>query len=70
MLLLYAGMVVLLRSLSALADPGLYGVPPQYAGAFANVFLQKRARAAAKLGKPYIVEEVGAVSAQWPHLCP
>ena len=43
------------------ADPGQYGVQAQYAGAFANVYLQKRAQAAAALGKPWIMEEVGAV---------
>lgn len=36
-------------------------MPPRYAGAFANAFLRKRARAAAKLGKPYIVQGVGMV---------
>ena len=36
-------------------------MPPKYAGAFANVFLRKRARAAAKLGKPYMLEGVGMV---------
>ena len=50
------------------ADPGAWGVPPQYAGAFANAFLRKRARAAAKLKKPYIVHGVGMVRAhQQPH---
>ena len=44
------------------ADPGQYGVQAQYAGAFANVCLYKRAQAAAQLGKPWILEEVGAVS--------
>ena len=44
-----------------LADPGQYGVQAQYAGAFANVYLNKRAQAAAALGKPWILEEVGAV---------
>ena len=59
--LLFATKEVLLRKPSAIADPGLYDIPPQYAGAFANTYLQKRARAATKLGKPYIVEGVGLV---------
>ena len=36
-------------------------MPAQYAGAFANAFLRKRARAAAKLRKPFIVQGVGMV---------
>lgn len=47
------------------ADPGQYGVQAQYAGAFANVYLNKRAQAAAALGKPWILEEVGAVRPLW-----
>ena len=43
------------------ADPGRYKVRPQFVGAFANVYLYKRAQAAAQIGKPWILEEVGAV---------
>ena len=64
-------MEVLLSHLLGLADPGLWDVPPEYVGAFANVYLQKRARAAAKLGKPYIVEGVGMVrEGTAPHIDP
>ena len=53
------------------ADPGGWGVPSKYAGAFANTFLRKRARAAAKLRKPYILEGVGMVRERHrPHAQP
>lgn len=43
------------------ADPGFRNVHPQFGAAFANMYLYKRAQAAAQLGKPWILEEVGAV---------
>ncbi|KAK9839525.1 hypothetical protein WJX81_007392 [Elliptochloris bilobata] len=46
--------------------PGKWSVQPQDAGAFANTFLYKRALAAAKIGKPIIVEEVGMASYDLP----
>lgn len=43
------------------ADPGFLNVQPRFGAAFANMYLYNRSQAAAQLGKPWILEEVGAV---------
>ena len=43
------------------ADPGFLNVQPRFTAAFANMYLYNRSQAAAQLGKPWILEEVGAV---------
>ena len=48
------------------ADPGFLNVQPRFGAAFANMFLYNRSQAAAALGKPWILEEVGAVRLALP----
>ena len=43
------------------ADPGFLNVQPRFGAAFANMYLYNRSQAAAQLGKPWILEEVGPV---------
>ena len=43
------------------ANPEFLNVQPRFTAAFANMYLYNRSQAAAQLGKPWILEEVGAV---------
>lgn len=41
------------------ADPGSWQIDADVAGGFANIFVYARAKAAAAIGKPWILEETG-----------